>query len=635
METFTPLKIGSKRLSNRLIMAPVKTAYGTPEGMVTHRHEAYYRRRAEGGVAAIIVEPLYVDQVGREHPKQIGISSCNHAEGLHRLITAIHDGGALAIAHLNHGGRAANPKASGFTPEAPSVVKCNLTGVTPLEMSEERIEQVIREFGAAARRALEVGFDLIELQFGLGYLVAQFLSPATNLRHDGYGGNKKNRYRFATEVLRKVRSEVGADTPIMVRISATDQATGGRGIEDSIDFASFMQVEGADAIHVASGSICDSPPWYFQHMRLPLGKNLNWAGKIRGAVDIPVIVAGRLGNPDDIRHAFANDTVDGIALGRPLVADPDLPRKMKENAEDEILLCGACLQGCLGKVKSGEGLTCIVNPEAGNESKRLSTSAKPKRVVVVGGGPGGMQAALTASQRGHKVILYEKNELGGQFRISYIPPGKEMMKRPFESILRRLKSSQIEIRRGREATASDILSDNPDAVIIATGAAPIIPPIEGLEEPLTGEEVLGGKQEIGKRVLIVGGGMIGLEVAEHLVRMDKEVTVVEILEDVARDMLPITRKLTINSLTESGVAILTGTELSRIEDKKAFLRTKDGERLLGDFESVVLAVGTRPVNDLEAHLKSNGVEVKVVGDARQPRQVLDAVKEGFEVAIAL
>ncbi|MGD8922484.1 MAG: NAD(P)/FAD-dependent oxidoreductase [Candidatus Zixiibacteriota bacterium] len=635
MNTFTTLRIGSVEFPNRLLMAPVKTAFGTPDGKVTYRHEAYYRRRAEGGVGAIIVEPCYIDPLGKEHPKQLGISSYDQLEGLKRLVEAIHEGGALAVAHLNHAGRAANPKATGIAPEAPSAVSCPTTGATPVEMTRDRIKRVALEFAGAARRAVEAGFDAIEVQFGLGYLIAQFLSARTNLRIDPYGGNAEHRYRFAAEVMSGVIAEVDDHLPVIARISASEQTPEGMDIADAIILTGFLREHGVAALHVVSGSACDSPPWYYQHMRLPLGKNLEWAEMIKEKTDLPVIVAGRLGNPRDIRNALDNHIVDAVALGRPLVADPDLPRKMNEGRDEAVIQCGACLQGCLARVKSGAGLGCVINPEVGLETDQIRKPSKAKKVVVVGGGPAGMQAALSADRLGHKVILFEKNDLGGQFNLSWLPPGKAMMKRPLDSIIHLVKQSNIDIRSGTEADVESIIAENPDQVIIATGATPILPSIPGARGLLTGEDVLTETRTVGRRALIIGGGMVGLETAEFLVRKGHEVTVVELLDEVARDMLPITRKLTLQYLTESGVKILRSTEVTRIDKRRVFGLTDGAEKSLGEFDSVIVAVGTRSVNELEVLIRKHGIDVTVVGDARAPRQIMDAVREGFEAATAI
>jgi len=635
MNTFTPLKIGSVELPNRLMMAPVKTGFGTPDGKSTYRHEAYYRRRAEGGVGAIIVEPCYIDQLGKEHPRQLGISEYDHLEGLRRLVSAIHDGGGLAVAHLNHAGRAAKPKVTGAAPEAPSEVTCPMTGATPVAMTEERIKQIALEFGGAARRAAEAGFDAIELQFGLGYLVAQFLSTHTNLRKDLYGGNRENRYRFASEILVEVGRQNHNKLPVIARISASEQVTDGLEIGDSIRLVRFLEEHGVTAVHVASGSICDTAPWYFQHMRLPNGKNLEWAGLIKKETTLPVIVAGRMGDPAVIRRALNEELVDAVALGRPLVADPDLPVKMIRHRDEDVMQCGGCLQGCFARVRSGEGLGCIVNPRAGYEADQIPASEKPKTVVVIGGGPGGMQAALSAHQRGHRVVLFEKGHLGGQANLSWLPPGKAMMKRPLDSLKHLVEDSNLDLRTSHSATVSDILAEHPDVTIVATGATPVVPSIPGLDHPLTGEEVLLKKARAGRRVLIIGGGMVGLETAEFLLNEKRQITVVELLEDVARDMVPITRKLTLQNLKKGGIEILTRSEVTRLEGKKVYVTTEGTEQLLGEFDSVVVAIGTRSVNELEVLLKKEGLEVRVIGDAREPRQIYDAVKEGHDVAVGI
>ena len=635
MHPFTPLRVGSIELPNRLIMAPVKTGYGTHTGEVTYRHEAYYRRRAQGGVGTIIVEPLFIDSVGKEHPKQLGISAYEHIKGLRRLVSGLHEDGVLAIAHVNHAGRAANPKASGMQSEAPSEVTCPASGVTPVAMSEERIRTVVREFGGAVRRAREAGFDAVEIQVGHGYLISQFLSSRTNLRSDRYGGSRENRYRFVVEILAAVHKETPEGYPIIARMSATEQVDGGLDLQDATRLAGFLEERGVAALHVASGSACDSPPWYYQHMRLPSGKNLEWATLIKKNVNIPVIAVGRLGDPTEIRSVLGDNVVDAIALGRPLVADPDLPRKMMADHDEDIIQCGACLQGCLMKVKSGEGLACIVNPEVGRESDRYEEAEKPKRVVIIGGGPAGMQAALTASQRGHDVVLFDREGLGGQSSLSSLPPGKAMMKRPLTSLARIVENSTIDLRLSRETTLEDILAEHPDAVVLATGAAPIIPSIPGLDRVQTGEDILTGSGGIGRRVLIMGGGMVGLECAEFLSQRGHKVTIVELLEDVGRDMEPITKRLTLQALKAGDVKILTETKLSRLTGKEAYAIRDDREVSLGGFDSVVAAVGTRSVDDLGPPLAERGIHVKVIGDARTPGGILDAVRDGFNAAVEI
>jgi 2,4-dienoyl-CoA reductase-like NADH-dependent reductase (Old Yellow Enzyme family)/thioredoxin reductase len=613
-------------------MAPVMTNFGTVNGEVTYKHQAFYNRRAEGEIGAIIVEPLYIDQAGREYPGQLGISGFIHFKGLRRLVSMLHENGVLAFAHLNHAGRAANPRVSGMQPEAPSETICPATGVVPVAMSRERIARMVLGYAGAAERAAEAGFDAIEIQFGHGYLIAQFLSSRTNRRKDEYGGSQKNRRRFAADVIAAIRREIGEYPPLIARISASEKIRGGLVVNDAVELAHFLKKKKIAALHIASGSACDSPAWYYQHMRLPLGKNLEWAGLIKIRTDMPVIAAGRLGCPTDIRGALNAEIVDAIALGRPLIADPDLPKKMRQNRDEDVIQCGACLQGCLARVKSDNGLECIINPEAGHESEQRQRPKNPKKVVVIGGGPGGIQAALTAARMGHNVVLFDKDKLGGQFNLSHLAPGKEMMRRPLDSLVHKIKKSPVKLRLSKQAELSDIMAEKPDLVIIATGAVPIDLAIPGLTNSFTVEDVLTGKKTVGEKVLIVGGGRVGLECAEFLAAKKHSVTVVEVGEDVAIEMLPIAKNMIINALAKVGVEVITGSRITRFLGEKAFTHSGAHEKSLGEYDSVVVAAGTRSVNDLEPLLREKKIAVKVIGDARKPRQIHDAVKDGFKAA---
>ncbi|MBN1611542.1 MAG: FAD-dependent oxidoreductase [Polyangiaceae bacterium] len=627
--------IGPMTLTNRLLMAPVKTGFGAPDGTVTEQQISYYRRRAEGGVSAIIVEPCYVDPAGKEHPRQLGIDDDRKVAGLRRLVDSIHAAGARAIAHLNHAGRAANPKASGRTPEAPSESVCPTSGATAQPMTPSRIGEVILAFADGARRAREAGFDAVELQCGLGYLVAQFWSPHTNQRTDDYGGDEQRRERFARDVVSAVRQALGDGIPLLARVSASEGVESGLTIDDGKTLALRLQSWGVAAVHVVSGSACDSPPCYYQHMSLPEGMNESLAARIYETVDIPVIVAGRLGEAKRIEAVLASGQADFVALGRPLVADPDLPRKLAEGHPEQVLACGSCLQGCLASVKAGKGIGCIVNPEVGHESDAEEPPRGTRHIVVVGAGPAGLTAAIVARRRGHRVTVLERDEMGGQFALAPRAPGKAAMQRPLDGLQHKATRAGAEIRTGTEATLPVLQQLAPDAVILATGAAPVKLDLSGLRDAATGNEVLSGRAPTGQRVLVVGGGLVGIEVAEYLAQRGKLVTVVELLDDIARDMEPITRKLTLKRLAELPVKIHTGAAITRFADGWAHLRADDRTETIGPFDSVVVAVGTRSERQLLAPLSASGIETHVVGDALELHQILGAVQSAWKVARAL
>ncbi|MBD3166590.1 NAD(P)-binding protein [bacterium] len=626
--------MGSLTLDNRILMAPVKTGYGTPEGCVTDRTVAYFHRRAQGGAGALISEPLFIDRRGREHPKQLGIAGDDHIEGLARLVSAIHDGGSKAIAHLNHAGRGANPKASGMPTEAPSAAACPATGVMPEVMSAVRVHEVIDAWAHAAGRAKQAGFDAVEVQFGLGYLVAQFAQKRTNQRTDEFGISEDGVNPFGDRLLDAIRATVGPEYPILVRLSASEQVDGGWTLEDAKQLVRRLQTQGVAALHIVTGSVCDSPPWYYQHMALPPGVNQKLCAELKRETALPVIVAGRMDDPDEIETVLRKGVADAVGIGRALVADPDLPRLMLQGRTDEIARCGHCLQGCLANVKAGIGIGCIINPTVGHESVVVEPAAVKKRIVVVGGGPAGLQAAITLRERGHDALLFEASDHpGGQFDLAFLVPGKGDMEHPYGHLPAKAERLGVQIWLNVEAGFQRIDELQPDEVVIATGSTLRMPSIPGLEGALNGEDLLLERSRVGKKVLIIGGGLIGIESAELLAPKGHEVTIVELLDDIARDMEPVSRKLALKFLQQHNIPVYTGTQVLRFEGGHALFQHGQGpEERIGPFDTVVVAVGAQPRDVLSEELLKKGYNVHVIGDAKQPRRIYDAVREGWETA---
>jgi len=630
-----PLDLGTLSLPHRLLVAPLKTARCAPGGEVTDDLLAFYRQLARGGAAMVITEPCAVLPSGREHPRQLAIHEDRHVAGLARVVETLHRGGALACCHLNHAGRAANPKAGGV-PLAPSPASCPTTGQEARALTEQEIREIVAAFREGARRAREAGYDAIEVQLGHGYLVAQFLSPRTNRRDDAWGGDVGRRLRFAREVLAAVREGAGA-LPVIARVSASEMVEGGLRPADLAPLLALLEELGVAAVHAGMGNACEAPPWYYGHMALPEAPQDEAIAGIAGRTRLPVIAAGRMGDPDRIERLLAGP-IEAVALGRAMLADPEFPRKMLEGKADEIVACGGCLAGCLAEVKAGRPLGCIVNPRVGRPDP-LPPAERAKKVLVAGGGPAGIAAALFLAERGHRVILCEEGkELGGQFALAWRAPGKERMRRPLAGLVAALRRSPVEVRLETRVTPELAVELAVDEVIVATGARPVLPPVPGLAEAgaITGVEYFARRPALHGRVLVLGGGMIGMEAAETIAEDGAEVLVVELLDEIARDMEPITRKLMLGRIARLPIEVRTGTRLVRVEDDGVLLEGSEGkEERLPPFDAIVVAVGTRPRAELAEELERRGIPHRVIGDAAQPARVLEATRSALAVALAV
>ncbi len=631
---FSPFRIRTLQLRNRIAMAPMGTWYADEEGFVTDRMVEYYRERARGGVGLVIVEHTAVALEGRSSRRMLCAYDDRYIPGLARLAEAVHGEGAKIALQLNHVGRTASYEVTGLPAVGPSATGRSRDGRVPRELSEEEVSVRVEYFAQAALRARKAGFDAVELHGAHGYLINQFLSPWTNKRTDRYGGSTGNRCRFAVEVLRRVKELAGDDFPVWFRVDG-DEGLGEQGIrlEEAKRICRILEEAGSDAIHVSfghgEGTLYASAPYY-----LPQGHLLKYAKAIRDVVSVPVIGVGNIVDPEVAEKALGEGCADLIALGRALLADPEWPRKAHEGRRIRPCILGN--RGCCDHRGPEGEVRCLVRPETGREWEGPPSPAESsRRVVVVGGGPAGMEAALVATRRGHEVTLFErKGLLGGTFRTAARPPGKGYILKFLEYLEREVRESGVEVRLSTEATAEDVLAISPDAVVVATGARYRPPDLPGAEHAVLAVDVLGGKVQVDGRVLIVGGEVTGLETADFLSERGCRMAVVDRKGRLGEDLTGHCRHFLLRRLEEKDVELLLGTEVLAFLPDGAIVRADGRERRLSGYDAVVVAFGLRSEDRLARELEGK-VPLWVVGDAKAPRSALEAIHEGYEVGLRI
>jgi 2,4-dienoyl-CoA reductase-like NADH-dependent reductase (Old Yellow Enzyme family)/thioredoxin reductase len=627
-------RIGSAALRNRLIMSLYPTKYAT-DSKVNERMLEFYRERARGGVAMIVLDCPCLDYPNAyKGPNELRFDTPEYADTIKALLDVIHAKGAKAFMQLNY------PKERIFDREVPGSKQKGNSWIASLAriMTVAEAYGVIRIMATGAKKARELGYDGIEVQASYGDFISQLLSPLSNKRTDEFGGSLENRTRFLTGLIEKVKEKAGKDYPVMVKLVCDEFVEGGLTLPDATLIAGLAEQAGADAI-LASGGNKASKQMTIPSHYLPPGVLIHLAREIRKAVAIPVIAIGKINTPELAEKVIEDGEADFVAMARPLLADPLFPVKAQEGKTQEIRRCLYDLEDCADKGVKGIGRTCTMNPFSGQEYRlKLTSAQRRKRVVVVGGGPAGMQAALLASQRGHEVILYEKDDtLGGQLRISSIAPCKEEMEAALDHMKHMLGKTNAKVILHQAPTNKEILSHNPEAVIIALGSRPSLPNVPGIDLPsvYNVRTVYERAIDLGRNVVIVGGGDIGCETADLFAEKGMGVTIVEALEEVLPRMKEIPKQELLKRLKNKNVKILTSTKVTAIEAGKVIVDAENGTRKELSTDSVIFSIGSVSADSLAETLKGLVAEVYMVGDAKEPANLGAALRSATAVALAL
>lgn len=670
---FDTIQIGQITPKNRIMMSAMDLGF-TTDGAINDRIIDFYRERAQGGVGFIVVGGCYPEMNGKVWKSIIGLDKDELIPGLKRLTGAIHEHHVHVAAQILHGGRSASSFFTKMQPISPSPLTHRSIKQEPHALTVSEIKMVIGKYVSATLRAKKAGFDAVELHGGMGYLINQFLSEATNKRDDAYGGSLENRVRFARDMILAIKETVGWDYPVIFRMSGNDFVEGGLRIQESLEIAKILERAGADAFNVSPGWHESKTP--IMLMAIPRMAYVFLSEKIKSQVKVPVIASVRINDLELAEEILGNEQADMVSIGRPLIVDPELPNKYKNGRCDDIRTCIACNQGCFDSLLNFKPVSCTYNAMAGHEGEyKITMTSKPKKVVVVGGGPGGMEAARVLALRGHQVTLYERNRhLGGQLRYAFIPPGREEIQNIITYLERQIAKLHVHIKTGEEADFLTLQAERPDVVIVATGGNPIMLNLPGMqaENVCVASDVLDGKVPVGKEVVIVGGGTVGCEVALHVAKQgamkpdvacfllkhkvldasdvieytargNRKVTILEMKKKIGGGFGISTRWIILNEIKDAGVREISEVKVKEIVSKPGknghantgVIYEKDGQDHFIRADTVIIAVGYHPNNALQRQIEGKFPETYFIGDCVKVRTALEAIHEGFAVALKI
>ncbi|MBI4334609.1 MAG: FAD-dependent oxidoreductase [Chloroflexi bacterium] len=631
---FEPLKIGPHTLKNRIIKSPITTRLSLISGETSPQLLNHYAEQARGGAAMITIESTEVEF---KHPRvrpNLRVDSDAYLAGLHELAEAIHLNGALACLQIRHVGM------WGVDPISPAGVTCRRSGgrdlVTPRAMSLAEIEEVIGLFASAAYRAKFTEFDMVELHGGTSYLLEQFVSPHTNKRADEWGGSFENRMRLPLEIVRRIHERCGSDFPVGYRVVLDELLPDGITFQESKEFVKRLEKGGVayispmvgtyETFHTGEGT---------QSIRAPKAQTVKYTEPLKKEVGIPVFATFQIHEPELMESILERNQADAIVLGRPLLADPEMPKKIREGRLQDICRCIRCGNCNDTSMVTYQKITCTQNPQLGREAGfALRPAASRRRIMVVGGGPAGLEAARIAALRGHEVTLLEKEaKPGGQVKVAALPIGKEdLLSYVVGWRIRECRNAGVRIETEKEATPEVVRELRPDAVIIATGAGLLVPDIPGIRRSnvVSAGAILQGKVTPGKRVVVAGGGLVGAETADFIAEkgLAETVTVIEVLPEIAAEMGLMNRAYLIQKLAEYKVNLMTNCNIREITDRGVIALDKAGKEISVEADTVVLAMGMVSQNSLGPALVAGGSEVLVIGDCKKPRNLTEAILEG-------
>lgn len=647
---FKPLTIKTMTIKNRVTMMPMGTNYGEQNGEMSFLHINYYKQRAVGGTGLIIVENANVDYpLGSNGTTQIRIDHDNYIPRYFKLCEELHKQGACVAIQINHAGASAQSARTNMQPASASNIPSKVGGEIPRPLTKEEIEEIVIKYGQAAKRAQIAGFDAVEIHAGHSYLISQFLSPLTNDRNDEFGGSVENRSRFAKMVFAEVRKQVGPQFPIFARISADELLDGGNTLDDTLEYLNYFD-EYVDAYDVSCG-LNGSIQYQIDANYLEDGWRSYMAKAVKERYKKPCITMGNIRNPKVAEDILANGDADLIGMGRGLIADPEWVNKVATGKEHLIRKCISCNIGCAGnRIGINRPIRCTVNPCVNeDEEYKNSTLKKPCNVVVIGGGTAGLSAACTAAEVGCTTFLLEKNDhLGGlAAEISKIPDKVRLNDFPTYQINLAKSYRNLFILTNTEATIEKVQSLNPDIIVNATGSNPLLPPIKGLFDHIDKEDgkvssITGMINHLGdypndltgKKIVVVGGGAVGLDVVEFMAPRGADVSIVEMMPAIGRDLDPVSKSGINEMLTKHNVKQMTETALVEVKES-SFLVKKEDEEMELPFDYGFVCLGMKAnapiVNELHDTFDDTNVEIINIGDSVRARRIIDGVQEGYNI----